>query len=76
MSFLEGRGHRPDPNPSIEFLSSKVEAQLVEKEVKRIDRPHCENCTIFAQELAPGRQFMMCSNCKSKLDFVVQYCSK
>jgi hypothetical protein len=42
------------------------------------DKPliRCENCTKTAQEIGGNPKFMVCSNCRSKLDFVVHYCSK
>ena len=36
----------------------------------------CENCTKSPEELGRNQKFMVCSICKSKLDFVVHYCSQ
>jgi Zn finger protein HypA/HybF involved in hydrogenase expression len=36
----------------------------------------CENCTKTPEEIGGNPKFMLCSNCKSKLDFVVYYCSQ
>ena len=42
------------------------------------DKPiiRCENCTKSPEEIGQNVKFMMCSSCKSKLDFAVHYCSQ
>lgn len=50
---------------------SKALADLREKPIIR-----CENCTKSPEEIGREVRFMMCSCCKSKLDFAVHYCSQ
>jgi hypothetical protein len=42
------------------------------------DKPisRCENCTKSPEEIGPNVKFMLCSVCKTKLDFIVHYCSQ
>jgi hypothetical protein len=42
------------------------------------DKPiiRCENCTKSPDEIGHSVKFMLCSVCKSKLDFAVHYCSQ
>ncbi|KAH7928127.1 hypothetical protein BV22DRAFT_1005538 [Leucogyrophana mollusca] len=42
------------------------------------DKPiiRCENCERSADELGPDTRFMVCSTCKTKLDFSLHYCSQ
>lgn len=42
------------------------------------DKPiiRCENCTKSPEEIGGNAKFMVCSGCKSKLDFIVHYCSQ
>jgi hypothetical protein len=41
------------------------------------DKPliRCQNCTKTPEEIGVHAKFMVCSNCKIKLDFVMHYCS-
>ena len=48
------------------ILSSKRDKPLI----------RCENCTKMPEEIDGNPKFMVCSNCMSKLDFVVHYCSQ
>ena len=45
--------------------------------IKR-DKPliRCEGCTKTPEDIGGNARFLICSNCRSKLDFVVYYCSK
>ena len=36
----------------------------------------CQNCTKTPEEIGMHAKIMVCSNCKSKLSFVVHYCSQ
>ncbi|KIJ60355.1 hypothetical protein HYDPIDRAFT_117259 [Hydnomerulius pinastri MD-312] len=36
----------------------------------------CDNCTKTPEEIGPDTHFMACSTCKSKLNFIVHYCSQ
>jgi protein-arginine kinase activator protein McsA len=47
-------------------LSSKRDKPLI----------RCENCTKTLEEIGGNPKFMVCSTCRSKLDFVVHYCSQ
>ncbi|KAG1821589.1 uncharacterized protein BJ212DRAFT_1425821 [Suillus subaureus] len=42
------------------------------------DKPlvRCENCTKTPEDIGQGARFMVCSTCKSKLQFEVHYCSQ
>jgi len=42
------------------------------------DKPliRCQNCTKSTEEIGPNANFMACSVCKTKLNFVVHYCSQ
>jgi hypothetical protein len=42
------------------------------------DKPliRCESCTKTPEEIGGNPKFMVCSNCKFKLGFVVYYCSR
>ena len=42
------------------------------------DKPiiRCENCTKTPEEVEGNAKFMVCSKCKTQLDFVVHYCSQ
>jgi hypothetical protein len=42
------------------------------------DKPivRCENCTKTPEEILGNGKFMVCSRCKSKLDFTIHYCSQ
>lgn len=41
------------------------------------DKPiiKCQHCTKSQEEMRDDRKFMLCSICKSKLNFTVHYCS-
>lgn len=68
-------------DPIIEFMNSNgMFASAWSKTLSDArDKPiiRCENCTKCPEEIG-GRdvKFMVCSGCKSKLDFVVHYCSR
>jgi hypothetical protein len=42
------------------------------------DKPliRCENCTKTPEEIGGNAKFMVCSKCKSKLNFFIHYCSQ
>ncbi|KAG2137598.1 uncharacterized protein EDB93DRAFT_1253605 [Suillus bovinus] len=42
------------------------------------DKPliRCENCTKTPEDIGQGARFMVCSVCKTKLNFEIHYCSK
>jgi hypothetical protein len=42
------------------------------------DKPiiRCENCTKTPEEVQGSGKFMVCSSCRSKLDFTIHYCSQ
>jgi hypothetical protein len=42
------------------------------------DKPviRCDNCTKSPEEVGGNVKFMLCSSCKSKLNFAVHYCSQ
>ena len=76
MSFMEGRGHNNGRSDrEVEFPNTDIEARVDERLPDQTPA-RCQNCTVSEPELAPGDQFMVCSRCKSKLDFIVHYCSK
>ncbi|KIJ60380.1 hypothetical protein HYDPIDRAFT_32345 [Hydnomerulius pinastri MD-312] len=50
---------------------ARVKTTLRDKPLTR-----CENCTKTPEEIGPNARFMVCSTCKSKLDFTVRYCSQ
>jgi hypothetical protein len=76
MSFMEGRGHNNGRSDrEVEFPNTDIEARVNERLPDQAPA-RCQNCTISEPELAPGHQFMVCSRCRSKLDFIVHYCSK
>ncbi|RDB20601.1 hypothetical protein Hypma_012235 [Hypsizygus marmoreus] len=60
---------RSDP-----FFADSISQQLENARSKPILR--CENCTKSPDMIEGNPRFMMCSVCKSKLDFVVHYCSQ
>ena len=47
-------------------LASQPEEQLI----------RCENCSKTPEEVDGNPKFMVCSRCRSKLDFFVAYCSQ
>ncbi|OJA20576.1 hypothetical protein AZE42_05368 [Rhizopogon vesiculosus] len=51
---------------------------LANFKTKLRDKPliRCENCTKIQEEIEQAVRFMVCSTCKSKLDFEVHYCSR
>ena len=57
-------------------LNRPMESQILKivSELRECPLLRCENCTKSQEELK-NRSFMICSACKSKLDFLVHYCS-
>ena len=70
----------PGMNPVIDFMKSdEIFARSWSKTVSgKRDKPlvRCENCTKSPEEIGCDVKFMLCSTCKSKLDFVIHYCSQ
>lgn len=44
----------------------------------RRDKPglRCQNCEKSPEEIGGNKKFAVCVSCKSKLDFMVHYCSQ
>jgi hypothetical protein len=67
-------------NPVTDLMKSdEIFAKARSKTVSGMrDKPliRCENCTKSSEDIGKDAKFMQCSTCKSKLDFVVHYCSK
>ena len=67
-------------DPVTDFVDSdQIFARAWSKTVSSIrDKPliRCENCTKSPEEIGRNVKFMLCSSCKSKLDFVIHYCSQ
>jgi hypothetical protein len=69
----------PGMNPVTEMMKSDpLFASGISKTLADVrDKPiiRCENCTKTPEEIGSGK-FMVCSSCKSKLDFIIHYCSQ
>jgi hypothetical protein len=69
----------PGMNPVTEMMKSDpLFASGISKTLADVrDKPivRCENCTKTPEEIDSGK-FMVCSSCKSKLDFIIHYCSQ
>lgn len=66
-------------DPVIEFMKAQGPfASAWGKTMSSVrDKPiiRCEHCTKSPEEIGGDVKFMLCSACKSKLDFTVHYCS-
>lgn len=81
MSVLDDFAHgSAGINPVIEMMQSEpLLARAMSKTLSStLSKPiiRCENCTKSPEMLGDGAKFMVCSSCKSKLDFLVHYCSQ
>ncbi|RDB20658.1 hypothetical protein Hypma_012229 [Hypsizygus marmoreus] len=69
----------PGMNPVVEMIDTEpIFARGIGKALANVrSKPliRCENCTKSPDMIEGSPKFMMCSVCKSKLDFVVHYCS-
>jgi hypothetical protein len=80
MSVFHDLAHgSPGMDPVVNFIESHGQfASSCGRVLSRVrDKPilRCENCTKSSKEIGPDVRFMICSKCKSKLGFVVHYCS-
>ena len=59
------------------YMASKM-ANAFSDSTLFLDKPliRCQNCTKTPEEVGKNANFMVCSNCKSKLNFLIHYCSK
>jgi hypothetical protein len=77
MSDLGHRSPGIDPvthimKTNLLFASwGKTDSGLLDEPIIR-----CENCTKSDKEIGVDAKFMLCSGCRSKLDFTVHYCSQ
>jgi hypothetical protein len=66
-------------SPVIDIIQSDgLFAQMMGKTLSSMrDKPliRCENCAKSSEEAGVHGKFMVCSACKTKLDFSVHYCS-
>jgi hypothetical protein len=79
MSVLGDLSHgSPGMDPIIDFMKANGPfAGAMGKSLYGLRKKiHCQNCTKRPEEIGPSTKFMMCSICKSKLDFAVYYCSQ
>jgi hypothetical protein len=79
MSVLGELSHgSPEMDPIINFMkASGLLAGAMGKSLYGMCKKiHCQNCTKCLEDIGPSMKFMMCSICKSKLNFAVYYCSQ
>ncbi|KAG2365055.1 hypothetical protein BDR07DRAFT_1481910 [Suillus spraguei] len=62
----------------MEGTKGYVTQAIAEVKTTLRDKPiiRCENCTKTPEDIAQGVRFMVCSVCKTKLKFEVNYCSQ
>lgn len=81
MSILNDFAHgSPGMNPVMDMMQSEpIFATAWSKTVSStLSKPimRCENCAKSPEMIGGDPKFMVCSICKSKLSFVVHYCSQ
>ncbi|RDB20598.1 hypothetical protein Hypma_012230 [Hypsizygus marmoreus] len=72
-----------DGNPEMDRVLEKIDSDPLLAHMKSISleltpsKPlvRCENCTKSPEMIAGSPNFLACSVCKSKLDFLIHYCS-
>jgi hypothetical protein len=80
MSLMDDLGHgSPGAYPVVHIMKTNLLfASWAKTASGLLDEPiiRCENCAKSPEEIGVEAKFMMCSSCRSKLDFVVHYCSQ
>jgi hypothetical protein len=66
-----------DPVTHLLKADPGMASSIAESLSKELDKPliRCQNCTKTLEEIGEHAKFMVCSNCRSKLDFFMHYCS-
>jgi len=81
MSVLDDMAHgSPGMNPVLDMMKSDplfASAWMKTLSLDTLSKPvtRCENCAKTPTMIGDNKKFMVCSSCKSKLNFTVHYCS-
>ncbi|RDB25255.1 hypothetical protein Hypma_007371 [Hypsizygus marmoreus] len=74
----------PNPGPEVKGVKEMLNTDrfflggMIQSMYHTASKPtiRCENCAKSPDEIEGNPKFMVCSACKSKLDFVIHYCSQ